>query len=387
MSISAQVDGNYFNYHTTLSPLFFDILASTEQSTITAFLQELLLITPESTISALSQSNNTPTLIIAKGINLVSGQAVLFQPADTITNSSGSPYRSVTGMQGLTGLHGLTGLRGIQGDTGIKGVTGISGVTGVSVIGLTGLLGTTGLAGITGFGGLVGATGFSPTGLAGNRISGNIAGSTGAIGITGSLGITGAGVRGMTGLQGETGVIGSTGLAGITGAVVAGLNLQGETGVDIGITGLVGNLGQTGLSGAKSFESLVTTVQNTGTSASYSLPANTLDINNQQLDILLWGKTSANGSLTNILLQFGGTTLLSTSIAGVFGATFVIKATILRLTETSQESIVSIVSSSSTFFSQRTASGVSLAADQTLQISMNTQDSFAEALVARKVWQ
>lgn len=387
MSISAQVEGNYFNGNSNLSPLFCDILASTNQSTISELLQELLLIAPDSTISALSQSDNTPTLVIAKGINLVSGQAVLFQPADTITNSSGSPYRSVTGMQGVTGLHGLTGLRGIQGDTGVKGITGIVGLTGVSVIGLTGILGTTGVFGITGFNGLVGATGFSPTGLAGNRISNTIVGNTGAMGLTGSLGITGATVSGVTGLQGEPGLLGPTGAIGITGAVVAGLSLQGETGINIGSTGIVGNFGQTGLEGAKSFESLATTIQNTGTSASYILPANTLDTNNQQLDILLWGKTAANGASTTLLLQFGGTTLLSTPISGVFGATFVIKATILRLTGTSQENIVNIVSSSNTFFCQRTSSSISLASSQTLQISLDAPDGFVEALVVRKVWQ
>jgi len=390
MSTSAQLEENYFNPITYqyCSGLLNELLAGTSanQNTISGFLQDLLSITPIATLSGYSQGT-LPTLIIAKGVNLTSGQAVLFQSVDVLTDNLGNAYRSVTGIRGLTGLHGLTGLRGNQGNTGIIGNTGIQGITGITIVGYTGFQGLTGLVGITGVVGVIGSTGVVPPGMSGLRTADRITGPTGVIGITGNIGITGAAGRGVTGSQGASGIVGPTGIRGITGISPAGAGLQGDTGITLGATGLVGISGIRGPDGIITMESLSSTIQNTGNSASYILPGNTLDTNEQQLDILIWGSSASNGQNTILTLTFGGSTLLSHTFAGVFGAAFWLKTKIVRITSGSQENIAGLMYANGGLFAQRTATSIDLTVDQTIQISTNQSDAPVEVLLVRKVWQ
>jgi hypothetical protein len=223
--------------------------------------------------------------------------------------------------------------------------------------------------------------------MSGLRTVDRITGITGFIGITGNLGITGSAGRGGTGFQGATGVVGATGIRGLTGISPQGIGPQGETGVNPGTTGLIGISGMLGFEGNKTLESLSSTIQNTGNTASYVLPANTLDTNEQQLDILIWGSSSSSGQSTLITLTFGGSTLLSHTFSGVFGATYWLKAKIIRLTSGSQENIAGLVYANGGLFAQRTTTSIDLTTNQTLQVSTDQSDAPVEVLIVRKVWQ
>lgn len=309
--------------------------------------------------------------VIVKGINLTSGQFQLVTAADVVTRSNSSVFSS-TGIRGVTGLRGVTGVAplgdtGLLGDTGAS-FTGLAGVTGL--IGIQGLLGATGLQGATGNVGITGLLGISGVnGEEGFRFLGD----TGLQGITGLFGITGFTIQGLVGPLGETGLVGITGIEGSTGVVPNNQGLLGVVGLPIGGTGLVGISGVS-LSGSQG--PLITlNAQNPVTNlASYILPANSLETNEQYLQLLVWGTLNQNVA-NAISLTFGTTTLLAANIyidtqATNFN-TFYLTATIIRVGGTSQECISEITAPNDVKFASRAHSTNDLSLTNTFSLTLD----------------
>jgi hypothetical protein len=349
---------------------------------ISAELSELLDSIPTQGISAEMQGR-IPELLILLGRDTTSGQYKTFSPGDSLVKTNNSLYLGGTGIRGFTGLAGVTGLPGLQGETGLfTGATGLRGITGTLLNGRTGLLGETGAAGLTGLRPTQGATGAGVTGL-GGPAGFQVSGVTGLQGLTGLVGITGLGTTGIVGLQGNTGIEGATG---IYGAIIS---VQGATGISIGETGLAGATGSVGIGGVETVITLVASNSTTASSISYTVPANTLDTNEQQLEIMAWGVSSSAGVDTTVSLTLGGSTILSQSINGEGGSTFFLRSLIIRITGSSQENNSYLISRDGGTLAQRTATAVDLTVSQTLQVSVSAVEGqqFVFGLLARKVSQ
>jgi len=279
------------------------------------------------------------------GVGFNDGRNRPYGITDIIVDSSGTTL-TTTGLGGNTGLLGFTGLNtGAQGETGIVangfvGFTGLPGIQGFT--GVKGDFGQTGLAGITGTGGqgfqgLFGATGLvGSTGLVGGTgiagITGiSLQGETGILGITGTQGRTGIGVSGVTGLSGSTGLLGETGLQGFTGVAV-----QGLTGFQ-GITGIYGT------TGVFSYQTLDVQTQITGFTLLYSIPANTLSSDGQQLSYSAWGRTA--GATTLLSITYGNDVVISEYISEN-NTDFGIKGVITNVDTATQEVIVKVIGNS-----------------------------------------
>lgn len=122
-----------------------------------------------------------------------------------------------TGPTGATGIAGPTGPAGANGATGPTGAAGANGATGptgsAGANGATGPTGVAGPAGPTGPAGANGANGI--TGATGPAGSAGAAGPTGPSGANGMAGPTGpSGANGINGSNGATGATGPTGSAG-----------------------------------------------------------------------------------------------------------------------------------------------------------------------------
>lgn len=283
--------------------------------------------------------------LIPSGVNTTSGRDANLAAADnlvTTADSGGSNTitLSATGAVGIAGLQGATGLQsGTQGTTGIElqGATGLQGLTGViSLPGLTGLVGETGIQGFTG------VTSQGTTGLRGvSGLAGINRGHTGTAGLTGFIGLrglTGVGL-GETGITGETGVevSGVTGLQGATGVLIGDTGLLGVTGIaQQGVTGIQGLTGLQGVTGLFGYQPLDIQRQTSGVTGFYTVTANTLATNENQIEFWAWGST-ANGVSTTITVSFGELAIFSddTTIAG--GTTFQLRGSILRVSSSIQE--------------------------------------------------
>jgi len=382
-------------YYTTISPTISAELSELSQGypifpfpVISAELSELLDAIPTKVISAEMQGT-LPELLILLGVDTTSGQYKTFSPGDNLVKSNGSAYLGSTGLRGPTGIRGATGLPGDQGQTGLfTGATGIRGITGTTLNGVTGLQGDTGVIGLTGLQPVKGSTGLSPTGMMGT-VGSQVPGITGVQGLTGLVGITGLSPTGLAGIQGNTGILGPTGVQGITGFAPLGISPQGSTGILAGPTGVAGTIGSTGIYGIETVFVLTMQRSTTDNSLSFVVPANTLDTNEQQLEIITWGLSSTNGAPTTILLTFGGETIISQSVSGTAGNPFFIRSLIIRVTGSSQECNSYLVSRDGDTFGQRSSNTVNLATDQTLQISASASggQSFTYVLMVRKVTQ
>jgi hypothetical protein len=399
MRISAQLDETYYNPYSNTN----DVGAGAPGRTLSAQLNEPLVT--DSVFNTLGCQINEPldaiptatlgpqiysqfvTQLIAIGVDLATGQSQVFEPGDVVVRADGLAYSAATGIQGWTGVQGVAGLPGAQGATGLFGNTGLRGLTGVTVDGITGIsiIGVTGLRGDTG---VLGITGLSPTGILG--IQGiQITGITGIQGITGIIGSTGSSPSGATGLQGMAPAAGSTGVQGLTGASSFGFNLSGATGINIGGTGLQGSTGLVGPVGIISVTTL--NVQNSlsSTTASYILPANTLNVNSQQLEFITWGQSAADNTSTTLTITFGGSSIFSSTFSGTAGLDFYLRGLIIRLTGSTQENLVSLIGRDGIMDAERSSTSVSLAADQTLQLSLTGAGVGYQfnALIVRKVSQ
>lgn len=355
---------------------------------ISAELSELLDSIPTQGISAELQGR-IPELLVLLGVDTTSGQYKTFSPGDSLVKSNNAAYLGNTGIRGFTGLSGVTGLPGLQGETGLfTGATGLRGITGTLLNGRTGMQGETGVVGLTGLRPTQGATGAGVTGLGGLAGS-QVSGVTGLQGLTGLVGITGLSPAGIAGLQGDTGVNGSTGVHGITGITPPGISLQGSTGISNGETGLAGITGSAGIGGVETIFSLLASNSTTANSLSYTVPANTLDTNEQQLEIMAWGASSSAGVATTVTLTLGGATILSQAVSGSGGSTFFLRSLIIRITGSSQENNSYLISRDGGTLAQRTATAVDLTAAQTLQVSVSAAEGhqFVFGLLVRKVAQ
>lgn len=87
----------------------------------------------------------------------------------------------------------------------------------------------------------------------------------------------------------------------------------------------------------------------------YALPANTLFMNQQAIEIIAWGTTAANGNNKTLKLYFGSTQLVTTGAVAANSKDWELRAVVVRLSNTSQQSIA-----------RGNFNGVSLASDLTV---------------------
>lgn len=320
------------------------------------------------------------------------GQNTNAQTGTILVYTDGTPIQGLTGALGSTGIIGITGALGIQGLTGVsfQGVTGLqaltSGITGLQ--GVTGLKGFTGIFGFTGLinqghTGIIGATGIQGvTGIQGNP---GVAGDQGATGLTNAAtGIQGAtGVTGFTGLAvlGVTGLIGITGVEGVTGT-------QGVTGFGLlGATGLRGFTGLAGSTGLNDIQVSFLNRQLSGVTLISIVPANFLDVNNQQLDLIGTIQTATDSSVSTINVTFGGSNIFTDIVGGTGGLYGYIQGTIIRLGSSSQECIIAVTYEDGTCAALRTATTVNLAATQIFGINMSNENGGSVVLnmVVKKI--
>jgi len=391
-----------------ISPLYEDFFYTNIQSGLTAEMMDFANYLTAAVISAemmdfcnfigmtlsAEMMDTLGVAIIIEGYDLSTGQKKFVSPADNVLRSNGS-FLSGTGITGATGLGGSTGLQGTQGSTGLTGSTGLQGITGFSVIGSTGNQGITGFSpqgetGLQGATGIIGITGFvGVTGISQR-------GATGVQGTTGFIGITGIAPAGPDGLQGETGLLDgtATGVQGITGIAPAGLSPQGATGVVQGATGVQGNTGIAPRGVAGPAQTLSAQTQASGTSFSYSIPANTLTVNEQYVEFIVWGTCATGGfqTPTTLTVTFGSTTILTTTMQqdAATGA-FLARGIILRTGASAEEIIVGQVNSSDSdnMWVDRTSATENLGNALTLQVSVSSSGTghAVRALVVRKVLQ
>lgn len=387
MPLSSIIDDWYYNVgdQAGLSAQLNELLDGVPEATISAQLNELLDGIPQQTLSA-QMNMNVPSLLILKGVNLTTGQIQNFEPGDFIVRTNGTLYLSATGIQGLTGAAGVTGLIGITGQTGIIGTTGLIGITGLVVPGITGSIGASGVRGFTGLQPVQGVSGLSATGIFG-IIGLTVDGITGLKGLTGLSGVTGINLRGASGLQGTTGIIGLTGSHGITGIAPLGISPRGPTGIVDGVTGFQGITGISGNVGIQTLTTLNVQQQSSGTTLTYTVPANSLNVNEQQLEILAWGLSSTSGVPTTITITFGGATVLNTSEFAPAGANFYVKGLIIRTGAATQENTFFVIKNSGTGFSQRSSTSIDLTSNQDLVFTVSSTEGTytAYALITRKV--
>jgi hypothetical protein len=327
-----------------------------------------------------------------RGPTTTTGKNTILGPTDGLTDPYNSFVGGGTGMSGNqvmgdTGLEGITGLIGasLPGNTGITGVTGIEGFTGISSSqGVTGFSGVTGLGSI-GASGFSGATGISgPTGLQGSRgstgiggLTGVFGGATGFQGITGLIGNTGISLVGVTGLTGNTGLLGVTGLIGATGIPMNGVTgLQGITGIQ-GATGLLDML------------TLDVQRQTTGVTLAYVLPADSLGVDNQHLEIIASGLSATDGSSTTIILELGGYPLFNGSISFAGGSDISLEGILIRVGRSLQESSIQVTYEDGSGTMQWNSITADLTLSQNLIASLTSAGTghILYSLVARRLQQ
>jgi hypothetical protein len=80
----------------------------------------------------------------------------------------------------------------------------------------------------------------------------------------------------------------------------------------------------------------------------YSLPANTLGSNGDYLEIVAFGTMAANANNKTLKLYFGSTAIYDSGALSINGASWVLRATVIRTGASSQKCIVSVVSDDAT---------------------------------------
>lgn len=118
------------------------------------------------------------------------------------------------------------------------------------------------------------------------------------------------------------------------------------TGGNYGIT-LTGNL-----------DANTTTVANSGSSETdlitYSLPADALVNDGDVLEVKAWGTYAANANNKTLKLKFGSQTILNTGSIAANSGSWEINATIVRISQNSQEISATIVSGNTSVVSSST---------------------------------
>lgn len=116
-----------------------------------------------------------------------------------------------------------------------------------------------------------------------------------------------------------------------------------------------------------------TAVSNSGSSETdlitYSLPANALVNNGDVLEVKAWGVYASNGNNKTLKLNFGSQTILNTGAVAANSGSWEIKATIVRLSATTQEISATIISGNSTVADSatRTAGTQTLSSNLTIK--------------------
>lgn len=80
----------------------------------------------------------------------------------------------------------------------------------------------------------------------------------------------------------------------------------------------------------------------------YSVPAATLSSDGDSLEISAWGTFAANGNNKTIKIKFGGTTILDTGAVAANSGSWVIRATVVRTSATTQQCFATLVTDNST---------------------------------------
>jgi hypothetical protein len=105
--------------------------------------------------------------------------------------------------------------------------------------------------------------------------------------------------------------------------------------------------------GAYQLTSNLTQVGNIGTGEdnliTYSLPANTLKKEGYNLQILCWGTFAANANNKRIRAYLGSTAFFDSTALAINGGSWSLAITIVRVTDTHQQTIVRYSSSNGTF--------------------------------------
>ncbi len=78
----------------------------------------------------------------------------------------------------------------------------------------------------------------------------------------------------------------------------------------------------------------------------YSVPAGTLAVDGDSLEISAWGTYAANANSKTIKLKFGATTIIN--IGAAASGTWVIRATIVRTSDSTQQCFITLVTDSTT---------------------------------------
>lgn len=291
------------------------------------------------------------------GVSGLMGATGLTNPLQGVT---GIAFQGNTGIIGQTGVIGLTGVDGLQASTGLRGITGLGSVGVTGIAGATGVQGMTGLHGLQGMTGVLGITGFF--------------GVTGLFGETGLFGFTGVSVIGITGLVGSTGLQGNTGIVGATGIPMSGVSVQGITGIQ-GVTGLL------------ELVTLDVQRQTTGVTLLYSLPANSLSVDGQHLEVYASGLSATDGTLTTLVLQLGGYQVFAGNIAFAGGADISLYGNIIRVGTSLQESSIQVIyeDGSGTVQWQSITADLTLAQNLIASLTSAGTGHILYSLVARKL--
>lgn len=292
---------------------------------------------------------------------------------DGLDGEDGITIPGPTGPTGAAGAAGATGPTGPQGSIGL-GIDGEPGEDGISIPGAAGVAGATGAAGAAGATGPQGPIGLGLDGQDGEEGIPGFRGTTGATGVPGPTGIGLDGDDGrdgmpMPGSPGPAGAAGSTGATGPAGPI--GIGLDGQDGEDgprglQGATGATGTAGSTGPAGPigigldgddgrdgmlmpgpagtpGGFQTLATNFANAGNTTTtetdiftYTVAANKLFANGDQVEAMWSGIFVSSGTATRQLrAYFGGTLILDTGALTVsLAASWVVFCNVMRVSAT-----------------------------------------------------
>lgn len=119
---------------------------------------------------------------------------------------------------------------------------------------------------------------------------------------------------------------------------------------------------------------------------SFSLPANTLWLNQQAIEIIAWGNTGNNTNNKQVKLYFGSTVLIATPVAGAQARDWELRAVVTRLSATSQQGMARGNFNQATIPSDFTAPAETLSAAVTIKCTgegTNDADITQRGLIVR----
>tara|TARA_R100001244_G_scaffold25113_2_gene25393 strand:+ start:59692 stop:60324 length:633 start_codon:yes stop_codon:yes gene_type:complete len=133
---------------------------------------------------------------------------------------------------------------------------------------------------------------------------------------------------------------GITGVGDLTIAAHATLDHTGITGVGDLTIAAHASLDHAGITGVPETES-TSTSPGTGSDATRTLPANTLNATGENISFEVWGRNTSGGSTDILTISLGATTIFTNTILSSFQE-FIVRGTIIRTGSASQLAGVSI---------------------------------------------